>query len=324
MPKISILTPTYNHARYIGDCIASVQAQTFSDWEMIVLDDGSTDGTSGIVQAIAAQDARISYVHFEHRGPEFLKETYNEGLRRAKGDYIAVLEGDDIWLPHKLKLQWEAASSRPGVVCVWSRAEKLLSDGTTHPMLDKPLSAAQRSNTPKGSFTQVLLRENPVPALTLFFSANALRSIGGFDSVEGLPLVDLPTLLRMSTEGEFCLIDESLGHWRQHASQVTKTKALRIIEGVYAFRKKFIHEHMHTLEVHGVSEEDLLRYRHKSELSFYTAQCFDALKKRDWTGALQWSNEMKAYSTHYHWKHRLMRLVVSFLKLFVSTNTAHS
>lgn len=318
MPRVSILTPTYNHAPYIEVCISSVQQQTFVDWEMWVLDDGSTDGTDRIVQEKVAADPRIHYLRLEHRGAEFLKETYNEGLRRATGDYIAVLEGDDLWHQDKLQKQMAAIEEHPEVVCVWSRAEKLFGNGQSQPMLDKPLPTAQRSNVPRGSFSQVLLRENPVPALTILFSTKTLRRIGGFDSVEGLPLVDLPTLLRMSVEGEFVLVDESLGYWRQHASQVTKTKALHIIEGVYVFRKKFIHEHKGLLE--GIDEEILLTNKRKSELGFYAAQCLGSAKKKDWKEAVQWSAEMSAYRSYFNWKHRALQVFIACIKVFVRSN----
>lgn len=101
MPKVSVIIPTYNRAWSIQRAIQSIQSQTFKDMEIIVIDDGSIDNTQEIVRAI--HDDRISYIRFEtNRGSG---ATRNEGLRVAKGKYIAFLDSDDEWLPEKLEKQ---------------------------------------------------------------------------------------------------------------------------------------------------------------------------------------------------------------------------
>ncbi|HRK22833.1 MAG TPA: glycosyltransferase family A protein, partial [Fimbriimonadaceae bacterium] len=102
-PAVSILTPTYRHAAFIESTIASVQAQTFEDWEMLVLDDGSDDGTADLAEAIG--DPRVRVFREPHRGIERLEETYNRGLAEARGDLVAILEGDDLWPAEKIAIQ---------------------------------------------------------------------------------------------------------------------------------------------------------------------------------------------------------------------------
>lgn len=100
---VSIITPTYNCAAFIDETIRSVQHQTISDWEMIVVDDCSTDKTMAIVQNYAHEDSRIRCFSNEtNRGAAYSR---NRALREAKGEWIAFLDGDDVWMPTKLEEQ---------------------------------------------------------------------------------------------------------------------------------------------------------------------------------------------------------------------------
>jgi glycosyltransferase involved in cell wall biosynthesis len=94
---VSVIIPTYNYARYIEECINSALHQTYHDFEIIIVDDGSTDKTRCLVQSIA--DHRIRYIFQDHRGCYFAR---NAGLDTAKGNFIAFLDADDVWLPEKL------------------------------------------------------------------------------------------------------------------------------------------------------------------------------------------------------------------------------
>lgn len=99
---VSIITPSYNTEKYIGDTIKSVQAQTYMNWEMIIVDDCSTDNTDEIVQSFLA-DKRIQYIKNEkNNGAAYCR---NCALRIAKGKWIAFLDSDDIWMPDKLNRQ---------------------------------------------------------------------------------------------------------------------------------------------------------------------------------------------------------------------------
>lgn len=98
MPAVSIVLPTYNRADVIGRALDSVHRQTFADWELIVVDDGSTDGTATLFQD---SDPRIRYVRQENRG---VYAARNRGLSLAQGRYITFLDSDDEWLPHYLAL----------------------------------------------------------------------------------------------------------------------------------------------------------------------------------------------------------------------------
>src|SRR4051812_29758132 len=100
-PLVSVITPTYNHEKFISACIESVMAQTYTKWEQIIIDDGSTDGTAEIIRSY--RDPRINYVHQPNQGIEQLAISYNRALEVATGELIGILEGDDTWPDNKLE-----------------------------------------------------------------------------------------------------------------------------------------------------------------------------------------------------------------------------
>ena len=102
-PLVSVITPTYNCKKYVEITIASVQAQTYSNWEMIIVDDCSTDGTFEIVEQIARRDPRIRLSRLDSNSGAGIART--QALEEARGRFIAYLDGDDIWYPHKLERQ---------------------------------------------------------------------------------------------------------------------------------------------------------------------------------------------------------------------------
>ncbi len=106
-PLISIIIPTYNAEQYIETTIHSVQHQTFDNWELIVIDDGSQDSTCSIVERIIADDSRIRLVRNETNMG--VADTRNRGSELCNGKYIAFLDADDIWYPDKLACQFELA-----------------------------------------------------------------------------------------------------------------------------------------------------------------------------------------------------------------------
>jgi len=102
-PLVSVITAAYNAEPFIAETIASVQAQSLADWEMLVADDASSDRTAEIVERFAAQDPRVRLIRLEQNGG--VARARNAALTAAKGRYIAFLDSDDLWLPQKLERQ---------------------------------------------------------------------------------------------------------------------------------------------------------------------------------------------------------------------------
>ena len=101
---ISVIIPTFNSAKYITETIRSVQSQDWHELEIIIMDDGSSDNTLSVVRALAAEDSRIKVYQQENGKPA---KARNNAVRKAQGSWIALLDSDDVWLPGKLRLQYE-------------------------------------------------------------------------------------------------------------------------------------------------------------------------------------------------------------------------
>ena len=112
---ISVIIPAYNHAKYLSEAIQSVLNQTYQNFEILIVDDGSTDNTRQVVQNYT--DQRIKYIYQENRG---LAASRNAGLRVTQGEYVAFLDADDIFLPHKLEVQLDWFEAHPSCGMVFS------------------------------------------------------------------------------------------------------------------------------------------------------------------------------------------------------------
>ena len=111
---VSVIMPAYNAAVYIEAAIRSVMAQTFTDWELLVIDDGSTDATCAVVEGLMAEDARIRLLRNEHNCG--VAVTRNRGLDICRGAYVALLDCDDLWYPEKLAQQLAVAADGADIV----------------------------------------------------------------------------------------------------------------------------------------------------------------------------------------------------------------
>lgn len=133
VPKVSIVVPNFNGEEYLHETFASVQAQTFTRWEMIVVDDGSTDSSATIVREYSERDPRIRLLVLErnHGRPSVPR---NHGIQAARGDYIAFLDADDLWHPQKLEIQLETLT-RTGTQFVSSRLRDFRKHRDIEPLL---------------------------------------------------------------------------------------------------------------------------------------------------------------------------------------------
>jgi len=112
---ISVIIPTYNAEKYINKAINSVLAQTYQDFEILVIDDGSTDNTKEAVNSIP--DERIRYIYQENRGPSAAR---NKGVELSGSEYVAFLDADDFWHPKKLEIQLDVLNKKPDICLVYS------------------------------------------------------------------------------------------------------------------------------------------------------------------------------------------------------------
>lgn len=218
MTKVSVLTPTYRHASFIGDCIRSVLAQSEPDWEMIIVDDGSDDGTQEIAESF--DDKRITVIRLEHVGVTGLGRIYATALAKAKSPIVAVLEGDDTWPAKKLEEELPLFND-PNVVLAYGAAGLMDEKGCVYARFWYAPHGKVAMNDPAGTILPALVDVNFIVPATVMLRRSALEQIGGFIQPNGVPYVDHPTWLQLATVGTFARSSLELGNWRRHSGQVT-------------------------------------------------------------------------------------------------------
>jgi len=317
-PLVSIISPTYNHEKHIADCIKSVLNQTYQNWEMIIIDDGSTDGTFAIAEEYASKDNRIQVYTQKNIGIFRLGESYNFALSKCKGKYVAILECDDVWLPEKLSIQVEALEQNPNCILSWGKAYLSSADLSENYYLapknteDEPLFC----NNPVGSFLKKFIYTTLIPALTIVIRKDALDSLGGFVQKYNLPLVDIPTTLELLLRGEFAFINQPLGHWRIYPTQVTKTYTGQMTSSYYLLIQEMMQTHSEIFAQHGLTKELIDNHFADKLVVSYSRSGRYKLIRKDFKGA----RKDYVYSiTHFGlhqpiWKLRsIVGLLMSFL-----------
>lgn len=287
-PFISVLTPAYNHENYIRKAIDSVIRQSYENWELIVIDDGSTDRTAFIAEAFGARDKRIRVIRQENKGISRLSETYNNALAIASGELIAILEGDDYWEPEKLKIQAEAMLNNPDAILCWGKAAARVGESQENhqiiPVHEKK-NIEFYHNMPPGNILNSLFDDFPTP-LTYLIRKEALVRIGGFIQIQPLPAVDLGTLLALSRLGPFVYVDQILGTWRISMNQVTKMYTEDLLNGsrdIYLRHYQQMNEEERKIFRFG-SDDIVDRFNRKKIISFARSGRFKLIRK-DFRGA---------------------------------------
>jgi glycosyltransferase involved in cell wall biosynthesis len=207
MPSVSVVLATYNYGRFLAESVGSVLDQTFRDLELIVVDDGSTDGTADVVRRFHGE-RRLTYIRQAHRGPA---AAFNRGLARARGRYLALHAADDAWLPTKLARQVAVLDSHPAVGLVYTDAVIVDADGKPlrRHFQKPPVSPAVGWVLPE------LLLNNFVPASSVLIRGDALARVGLHD--ERLEVCeDWDLWLRIAEHFPFAYVDEPLVTVRWH------------------------------------------------------------------------------------------------------------
>lgn len=277
-PIVSIITPTFNHEKYIAESIESVLNQTVKDWEMIIIDDGSTDSTPDIIRRY--DDPRITYVRKEHRGIDFLRENYNYALEVSKGDFILILEGDDYIPANRIEVQLPVFEDKEIVLSHGKYAYVYNNKIVVYPPLFK---SDVLNNEPIGSAFKVFLHGfNPIGTQGIMIRKSALLEIGGFIQPPYLPLVDYPTWMRLALKGRFVFIPQVLGFWRRHPLSITMNKSEQIFNGFIRYCDEFITSFREELTTLG-----LIKFIENRGAIAYLSLGLIRLSNKDWEKALK-------------------------------------
>ncbi|HLO50073.1 MAG TPA: glycosyltransferase [Kamptonema sp.] len=187
IPRVSVVIPSYNCASYIAEAINSVFNQTYSDWEVIVVDDGSKDDTRAVVKCYGD---RIRYIYQKNQGVSIAR---NHGIQLARGEFVAFLDADDFFLPDKLAAQIAMFAAQPSLGIVHSGWRKVNSKGEFLQDV-KPWQ-----NVPKLDL-EMWLRWKPVLPSAMMFRREWLERAGGFDP-RFPPAEDTDLALRLALMG---------------------------------------------------------------------------------------------------------------------------
>ena len=197
MPKISVVIPAFNCAAFLPGTLESVFAQTYSDLEVIVVDDGSTDNTPFV---IAPYSDRVHYIRQQNRG---LPAARNAGIRAAQGEWIALLDADDSWVAEKLAKQMPRFSDRE-VGIVYSDFSVKYFDGRFQPsyLINRPLAS-------EGHILENYIQSRFLFPSTMVFRRECLEEYGNFDE-EMLACEDIELFARICSRWKVSLVNEPL------------------------------------------------------------------------------------------------------------------
>lgn len=211
---VTVLMPSYNHARYVEQAVRSVFDQSYRPLELVVVDDGSSDGSVEILERLRrVAPIPMRVIPAQHRG---LCAALNLGVRDARGEYISVLASDDAYLPNKLELQMPLLVHHPNAPLVHADFEVIDGDGRRTGLRgDDYLPPLARGDALRG----LLMLQSEVRSVTVIMRKAALLAVGGYD--ESLRAEDWQVFLRMAKLGPFLAVDSPVVLRRVHGENLT-------------------------------------------------------------------------------------------------------
>jgi glycosyltransferase involved in cell wall biosynthesis len=231
-PAVSVVLPVWNREALIGGAIRSVLRQTCEDFELIVVDDASTDGTAAVVEAIS--DARVRLIRLPDNGRQSVAR--NRGVAAARADLVAFQDSDDEWLPTKLERQLAALEAAPpGTGAAYTAFERIAGDAVTY-------IPARDVSPREGDILPALLLRNLVSTQTLLVRKALLEAIGGFDE-EMTRDEDWDLVIRLAQVTRFALVDEAMVRVVDHADSVTHN-----VPAGLAARRQMLEKHRALIE----------------------------------------------------------------------------
>lgn len=225
---VSIILPTYNRADILGKAIESVLGQTYPHFELLVVDDGSTDQTKEAVKRYP--DERIRFCRLEQNGGQ--SKARNYGIRHARYAYLAFEDSDDLWQPDKLLIQMQRMEREPSAGFCYHKIRYRMDDGSELVLPTEQIALEKKS----GDIFGQILYENLVPCPALLVKKDCIEAVGGFDeSMKALEDYDLA--LKLSRKYQAVFVDEILLEAVSLAGGVSDSAAQHLAAGCYLLRK---------------------------------------------------------------------------------------
>ena len=218
MPLVSVVIPVYNGERFLNESLESVVAQTFQDYEIICVDDGSTDGSCALLNHYGA---RVRVIQQANAGQSAAR---NAGVQQATGAFVAFLDQDDRWYPFKLAQQVAVLNAEPDVVLVHCDYDRMDGDGRVLVAGAALVERASALASPLGC----LIGEALVFPSAMMVRRDVFQRVGGFDT-ELRGFEDFDLIARLKQQGRFVLLNETGMAYRLHAGGFTRAGGMGII-----------------------------------------------------------------------------------------------
>jgi glycosyltransferase involved in cell wall biosynthesis len=212
-PLVSVVIPTYNHARYLGRALQSVLDQTYTNWEVIVIDNHSTDNTDEVIASF--MDPRVTYLKIHNNG--VIAASRNAGIRAAKGKWIAFLDSDDWWANDKLQVCFDCIDEKVDLIY----HDLVIIHDQSRPFRQKKVKAWQ---VKAPVLKDLLLRGNAISNSSVVVRKRLLEKIGGInESVKLIAAEDYNTWLHISKRtNQFLYLPHKLGYYLIHNQGLSK------------------------------------------------------------------------------------------------------
>ncbi len=233
-PLVSVVMPAFNCEKFLAEAIESVLGQDYRPLELIIINDGSKDQSGNIARSYCRPDGSVRLIELPNGGPS---KARNRGMEEARGDFIAFIDSDDLWLPEKISKQMMIFAEKPEIGVVYSQRENIDERGTVFQGYKAPVFS--------GNVLQRLYVDNFICCSSAVIRRSVYEKIGGFNPD-----------LRMSEDFDFFLrvtpfvsvegISEPLVHYRNHSEQASKRVEERI-QVVWKIRERFNAEFGHRI-----------------------------------------------------------------------------
>jgi glycosyltransferase involved in cell wall biosynthesis len=224
--------PVFNGKKYISESIKSVLSQSYIDWELIIIDDGSTDDVHTVISDFL-KDNRIKYLRQENSG---VVRARNRGVNNARGEYIAFLDADDIWMPVKLEQQMKVFANTKEDIFICSNFQYINKDGA---VVGEFFS--QKTTPHQGWVGKYLLADNFILTSSVLMPKQVFSNSGGFNEQLSLKIgEDHELWLRVSSHVKLVCSENSLVYYRVHEDQNTKSRFKNYVNTIRLYSYLFL------------------------------------------------------------------------------------
>jgi glycosyltransferase involved in cell wall biosynthesis len=268
MPRVTIIIPAYNAAAFLHDALNSVLRQTYSDWEVVLIDDGSTDNTRTLVNSYQESfNGKLKYIYQTNRG---LPAARNTGIQNAHGEFIALLDADDVWLEERLERGVALMDGNPGLGLVHAKVARI---NVTGDIIERP-PAPSRKYLSGMIAHHIYTRRAHLLCPTILFRKRCFDVVGPFDE-SMCATEDRDMWFRIARLYPVAYIEDVLAHYRISASSMSRN-----LERMLKWQMFFLEKHRPAGFYGSVLMHQALGnlYRERGDASFKSADLKQSIR----------------------------------------------